>query len=71
MTIALESERDFRLTNVLSVVGLERMPFDRWALEVPFPLVTAGGGVEPLDDKGVAVCFMDRVDARERVFVPP
>jgi hypothetical protein len=34
-------------------------------------LACAGGGVELLDGKGVAVCFTDLVEARERVLTPP
>lgn len=71
MTFALELEREFRVAIDLSFFGLEGVPLDRRPSELPFPLVIDGGGVELLDGKGVAVCFTDRVEARERVFAVP
>jgi hypothetical protein len=71
MTFALELEREFRVAIDLSFFGLEGVPLERRPSELPFPLVIDGGGVELLDGKGVTVCFTDRVEARERVFVAP
>ena len=71
MTFALELEREFRVAIDLSFFGLEGVPLNRRTSESPFPLVTARGGVELLDGNGVAVCFTDRVEARERVFAAP
>jgi hypothetical protein len=69
MTFALELEREFRVAIDLSFFGLEGVPLDRRPSELPFPRVLDGGGVELLDGNGVAVCFTDRVEARDRVFV--